>query len=284
MFIQHISIQNFGAIGSYEAKFTPYLNLIDSRHTDEMAAVLTFLLCSNVSCGIPEQWLRENTRICAKISMAEKSYTLCAIPEGGRLRLFVTDPAGKDSTDTYRYTLSHCPEQDAVEIFDGQDKTIPQYLCRYRDREGEDDLSAKTQRLADTKTFRRYLLQYIKDFRPEPINTEKRYQVTLAPTGKFRAVHPDVPGEIHLSETEEKLFRYVCFLNVAAFWADIEKIRDLHHERKPLLIRNFLEYLDVSTDIDGLLVRSMQFQRQIMILSPPLDEEIKKKWLGEQNE
>lgn len=284
MYIQHISIYNLGAIQFYEAEFTPELNLIDSRYTAEISAVLAYLMCSHTSQEIPERWLREDTHILAKVTMADTHYMLRAIPEQGRLRLSVTDPAGGDATDFYRRTLSHCPEQDAVEIFDGQDETIPLRLCRYRYREDESDLSVNTQRIADTKTFRQFWTQYIKDFHPEPINGQKKYRVIIETTGKFAVIYPGVSGKVSLSETDQKLFWYICFLNIAEFWEDIERIRDLHHERKTLLIQSFLEYLDESVDIEGLLARTLQFRRQVMILTPPMREEIKKKWTGDHNE
>jgi hypothetical protein len=102
--------------------------------------------------------------------------------------------------------------------------------------------------------------------------------VTINTRGVFEVQRPGVLDRINLSETEEKLFRYTCFLNVAEFWADIEKIRDLHHEKKPLLIRNFLEFLDESTDIGNLIDRTVRLQRQVIILAPPLSEEVKKIW------
>ena len=89
---------------------------------------------------------------------------------------------------------------------------------------------------------------------------------------------PGRSGDVRLSETEEKLFLYICFLNVAGFWADIEKIRDLHHEKKPLVIWNFLEFLDNSTDISALVARTVKLHRQIIILTLPLAGELKKKW------
>ena len=42
--------------------------------------------------------------------------------------------------------------------------------------------------------------------------------------GKFEVIYPGVSGKVFLSETEEKLFLYICFLNIAEFWEDIETI------------------------------------------------------------
>lgn len=280
MFIAHIAIQNFGAVPFYEASFTPELNLLDSCYADELSAALSFLLCSNAPYQIPQQWLQKDTRISAKVNMGNRVYTLLAAPWQGRLRLFATDLSGEDATAFYRHTLSHSPEQDAVEAFDGRDETIPLCLFRYRYGEDGDGRPHKTHRFSDTKTFRQHLLQYIKTFSPEPINSKKPYQAIIAPSGRFAVFYPGVPGEVYLSETEKKLFLYVCFLNITEFWGKFEKIRDLHHESKPLLIRNFLEYLDASVDIEPLLARTLQFHRQVIILTTPIDRETKRKWIG----
>lgn len=279
MFIQHITIQNFGAIRAYEADLTQELNLIESRHIDEIAAVVSLLLCNAPPPAMPEQWLQEGTRISAIIRLEDTTYSVCAKPQLGQLQLFATDATGGDATAQYQYALSHCAEQDAMEAFDGKDKTMPLRLCRYRYRE-DDDLSGKTERLVDTNTFRRYLCQYIQEFRPEPINSQKKYQAAVSEQGIFGVQCSGFSGKIFLSETEEKLFLYICFLNIAEFWAGFEKIRDLHHEKKPLLIRDFVEFLDESANINALIARTQKLQRQIIILTSPLDEKSKKEWVN----
>ena len=125
MMIQHISLQNFGSVLSYDAELTSIIHIIDSRYTDELAAAISFLLCSKASSAIPEHWLQEGTRISAIIRMEETTYCVCAKPQLGQLQLFVTDPTGCDATAQYQYALFHCPEQDTMEIFDGLDETMP---------------------------------------------------------------------------------------------------------------------------------------------------------------
>lgn len=283
MFIRYISIENFGGIDAWEASLKPELNLLDSRHTEEIAAAVSALLCHSAASVAAKQWLRAQTRLAATVCLDGEEYTVCAYPRSGRLRLLATDRSGAEVTAQYQYALSHCAEQDAVEIFDGNDPSPPLLLARYYCREKRDGLSGRTERLTDTQTFRSYLRRYIRDFHPETIPSRKDYQATLNSLGEFEVTAPGCGSKCDLSETEKKLFRYVCFLNVAEFWADIEKIRDLHHERKPLLIQNFLEFLDESVCIDGLIARTQQLERQIILLTSPLDEEIKKKWMGEGN-
>ena len=283
MIIQHITIQNFGSILSYDAKLASEINIIRNRYIDDLAAAMAFLLCNQASPEIPEHWLQADTQISATIILEGVTYWVRAAPNKGRLQLSVVDPMGEDVTARYQYALSHTPEEDATEIFDGQDKTIPWRLCRYRNREEGDGLSERTRRLADTKTFRRYLSDYICNFRSEPINSKKNYQMTISSQGKFEVFDPFLGAKRYLSETEEKLFRYTCFLNIAEFWEGFEFLRDLHYERKPLMIRNFIEFIDESADISGLIARTQRLCGQTIILTRSMDEDTKKKCKGENN-
>lgn len=264
MVIEHITIRNLGTLQYYDRSFAPELNWVQSCYTSEIAMAVGYILCS---AAIPEHWVGEETGISARVRLEGIVYSVFASPCSGRLHLSAVDPMGADATAQYRYVLTRCREQDVIESFDGQDETLPLRLRDYYYRDEEDDLSAKTQRITDTETFGRYLCHYIRTFQPEPINSKKPYQITLSSQGAFLPWHPRSSGKVHLSETEEKLFRYNCFLHIAEFWEGFEKIRDLHYEKKPLLVRNFAEFLDESVNLDDLMARTRKLQRQVLILT-----------------
>ena len=283
MFIQHITIENFGAIRHYDAEFRQGLNIVEGRYATELHEAISFLVCNDQVPGIPEQWLQDSLRISATICLEDTIYTVCIRSVLGRPQMFATDPSGADATAQYQYALSHCEEQNGTELFSGWEPYIHLRLCDYCDWDARDFFSDRTDRLIDTKTFHRYLYNYICSFVPEPINSKKNYFISINQQGKFEVMLPGYEGEIHLSETEKRLFSYICFLNVAEFWAGFEVMRDLHHEKKPLLIQDFLEYLDEGADISGLIARTQKLHRQIIILTSPMEGEIKKKWIGENN-
>ena len=283
MFIQHITIENFGAIRHYDTEFRRGLNIVESRYTTEIHEAIAFLVCNDQVPGIPEQWLRDDLLISATICLEDTIYTVCIRSVLGRPQMFATDPTGADATAQYQYALSHCEEQNGSELFGGWEPYVHLRLCDYCDWDARDFLSDRTDRLIDTKTFHRYLLGYIRSFVPEPLGSKKNYLVSINQQGKFEVMLPGFEGEIHLSETEKRLFSYICFLNVAEFWAGFEKMRDLHHEKKPLLIQDFLEFLDEGADISSLIARTQKLYRQIIILTSPVEDEIKKKWMGENN-
>ena len=280
MFIQHITIENFGAICHYDTEFRQGLNIVESRYATELHEAIAFLVCNDQVPGIPEQWLQNDLRISATICLEDTVYTVCIRSVLGRPQMFATDPTGADATAQYQYALSHCEEQNGAELFGGWEPYIPLRLFDYYDRDIWNVLSDRTDRLIDTKTFHRYLYNYIGSFVPEPINSKKNYFISINQQGKFEVMLPGFKGEIHLSETEKRLFHYICFLNVAEFWAGFEKMRDLHHEKKPLLIQDFLEFLDEGTDISKLIARTQKLHRQIIILTSPMEGEIKKEMDG----
>ena len=268
MYIQYITIRNFGAVRSYHTQLSRKVNLLDSRHADEIATAVSLLLCNKSARAMPPVWLREDSLISAAVYLENIRYCVSLKPVTGRLQLFVTDPTGIDATAQYQYILSRCLEQDTVESFDGRDSTTPLCLHQYWCREAE-GLPNRTEGVTNFETFRSYLHSYIHEFCPEPINHPKRYRIAIDSQGKFTVNALDHSGKIYLSETEEKLFHYSCFLHIVEFWAGFEKLRNLHYEKKPLLIRNFLELLDDSINVQDLIKRTKKLQRQILIFTLP---------------
>ena len=283
MFIQHITIENLGAIRHYDTELGQGLNIVESRYGAELYAAIGFLSCNGEACGFPEQWLRDDLLISATICLNDTVYTVCTRSILGHLQMSVTDSTGTEATAQYQYALSHCEEQNSAELFCGWEPCIPLQLSGYCDRDIWNILSDRTDRLINTKTFHQYLYRYIRNFCPEPINSKKKFFVSINRQGEFEVTLPGFDGELYLSETEKRLFHYICFLNIAEFWAGFEKMRDLHHEKKPLLIQDFLEFLDEDVDISGFIARTQKLHRQIIILTSPINKESKKKWIGENN-
>ena len=219
MFIQQITIENFGAIRHYDTELQQGLNIVEGRYGTELHEAIGFLVCNGEVSGIPEQWLRDDLLISATIRLEDTVYTVCIRSISGRPQMSATDPTGNDVTAQYKHALSHCEEQNGAELFGGWEPYIHLRLCDYCDQDFWDVLSDRTDRLIDTKTFHRYLYNYIRSFVPEPINSKKNYLASITQQGKFEVILPGFDGEIHLSETEKRLFSYICFLNVAEFWA-----------------------------------------------------------------
>ena len=287
MTIKDITIINFGSIRFFQTSLDSRIAVIETRYSSELSAAIEVVLCNKTVSSLPVEWVRSDTSIQATVCLDNAIYHILAKSDTiapFKLIIQATDEGGRKRTKLYHTMLSHCLEQDAIESFDGCDKSIPLRLCWYRNAEDyvpPGSLEVNSEHIATTKTFRAKLIKYIRAFEPEPINNRKQYKVAMRQDGKFKVFYPGIKEDVCLSMTEEKLFLYVCFLNITEFWSDIESLRNIHHIKKPLLIKDFLEHLDESVEIEHLIKRTLLLKRQVIIVALPIKKEILNKWIGE---
>jgi hypothetical protein len=91
--------------------------------------------------------------------------------------------------------------------------------------------------------------------------------------GRYDVRHKHYEGApVCLSESEQMLFRYRCFLRTAEFWRGFEDLRNLHGVKKPLIIKDFLERIDESIDTSSIINRTMELGRQVIIFTLPQNQ------------
>lgn len=270
MIIKRITVVAFGSVEFFSESFNPELNVIETPFPSQLSAAIEILLCNRPAPNLCSFNINNKTRIFAEVLLENEPFFVNASPLAenfNTLSLSACDKNGNDATDFYLYSLLHCAEQDFCESFNGRDDLLPHRLCLYRD--GNKSLLDRTNYIIRTASFRAHLAQYIRNFKPQPINCKKNYLLTINKEGNFEVTDPNGTVLPHLSETEHRLFSYICFLNVAEFWDEIEKKRNMHRKRKPLLIKNLLEFLDPCAEIDGLVKRTLQLNRQALLLTLP---------------
>lgn len=272
MTINKITVINFGSISFFETSLNDKISVIETKYLSEFLAVFDIILCNKFVSSLSNDWLRGDTEITAEVCIDNIVYYVNVKPDSSvpsALTLYATDVNGCEMTKQYSSLLSHCAEQDAIESFDGCDKTIPWRLFWYHNSEEYElsgSLGENSNHIATTKTFRSNLVKYIKSFKSEPVNNKKQHSVAIRKNGQFKISHPKSDKKSRLSKTDEKIFLYICFLNIAKFWSDIESVRNLHKVDKPLLIKNFLEHLDETVEIEKLIKRSLMLKRQIIFI------------------
>ena len=272
MILKRITIQNLGAVDAFEYDFENDLNVVRSRYTDEISGAIQFVLNHRVF-SLPKHWVRRSTRLEAFVCIFGKEYVLMATPnlKQNDLCLRAYDVDGHEKTREYLYLTSHCAEQDLCDVLDKDAKKMFFKPIQYLDEDryySSGELSKCTDRLSEIKAFRSYLKTFIKDFKPETIRDGKRYELYLKKDGRYAVRYKgdnDMP--VFLSESEQTLFRYLCFLRTAEFWQGFEELRNLHSVKKPILTRDFLERLDESINIENLLQRTTELERQVIILN-----------------
>lgn len=118
------------------------------------------------------------------------------------------------------------------------------------------------------KTFRCLLNEYIINFQPKTINTEKNLWLSITPYGEFIA-EKKMDNEMivcDLSASEQIIFNFLCFIEIHKFKQSINGVRDFNYKEKPLIIINFAEFLDTEFDYIGFLT-AQQLNRKIVIIS-----------------
>ena len=271
MILKRITIQNLGAVDAFEYDFENDLNVVRSRYTDEISGAIQFVL-NHRAFSLPKHWVRRSTRLEAFVCIFGKEYVLMATPnlKQNDLCLCAYDVDSHEKTREYLYLTSHCAEQDLCEVFDKETEKMFFKPIQYLDEDhyySPSDLSKYTDRLSETKAFRSYLKTFIKDFKSETIRDGKRYELYLKKDGRYAVRYTgenDMP--VFLSESEQTLFRYLCFLRTAEFWRGFEELRNIHAIKKPLLIKDFFSRLDEAINIENLLQRTMRLERQAIIL------------------
>lgn len=242
MYIKNINIDNFGGLIDTTYYFNSSINLVTTMYSAELTDALG-LVFGNITDSC---FLSVNTVIKAEVEL-EKTYYVEITDK--KLRAF--DENSFNCTNYYLYFISHHKEENDANCFsDFKRQNYPHRLLRYKNTEkyySGNDFATITGGIGETKTFRSYLNSYIKNFRPLPLIRGKDYYLILDESGKFE-VFGGGYNNIPLSETESLVYHFLCFIHLAKFWSEVEKIRDINHHLKPLIIPDFLERLDENVD------------------------------------
>lgn len=273
MIIKNISIKNLGFADQLSLDFDNTVNTIKTRESSEIAFAIKVIL-NNKSVPCPSLLrVGADTEIMADVIADGKLYRISATYDqtAKKLSVLAKDEKGEDVTKEYLYISEHCEAQDNAEIFNGDERDHHLSLCRYINAEylyAQSELKKKTRGYSSLKSFRSQLLRFFKNFTPEPLRLGKQYEIILERNGIYNVQHSNNKAEkVYLSDCEQMLFNYLCFLRTAEFWREFEELRNLHATKKPILVKNFLNRLDESVDASNLIKRTSDLGRQVIILN-----------------
>ena len=137
--------------------------------------------------------------------------------------------------------LNMSAEERSLMCFDDFEKeNYPLRLVHYKDNKHyyKGKFSTLTNGIGETRTFRAYLNEFIKSYKPELINKEKDLWLSLKDNGEF-VVRKGSTGEETKELNLKDLFVYnlLCFLNLVRFWDELNEIRDVNTEKTPIVIK-----------------------------------------------
>ena len=178
----------------------------------------------------------------------------------------VLDEAGENYTERYFDLVEESEEEFYIRHFEEYKKeTYPHKLKYYRTYEDEEleEFADKTDGVGVTRGFRSHMTNFIRNFKPELLVKGKPYILILNKKGEFCVEDIYNPGErALLSENEETIYHYLCYLHLSNFWSQIKCIKDQNHLAPPLIVDDFLDRLDQSTDTKQLIDKAVSLNRQ----------------------
>ncbi len=137
--------------------------------------------------------------------------------------------------------LNMSAEERSLTCFEDFEKQkYPLRLAFYKDNKNfyKGKFSSLTNGIGETRSFRAFTNEFIKNFKPELISKENDLWLSLKANGEF-VVTKGENGEVTADLSRKDLFLYnlLCFLNLVRFWDEFNEIRDINTVKTPLVIK-----------------------------------------------
>ena len=278
MNIRKLKIENFGSIQCFEAVFHSDFIVINGRNSEIIASAVKLLTGGRLSKQEEFLFRSETARLSAEVAFDREEIYYVEIKGSAQTGLSVfralKPDAHEDHTEEYLMRIRQSKEEEISNIFsDFKKRKYPHKIKEYKDTEKhypDGSFGDVTGGIGTTKAFRNYLKNYIRTFKPQRLRKGKEYLLILDNNGEFKVTCPGLLIDTmpYLSESENILYHYLCFLNLSEFWYGIEQIKDIHHVYRPLLISDFAERIGSSINIADYITRTRKLGRQTFLMLP----------------
>ena len=140
-------------------------------------------------------------------------------------------------------------------------------LSAYKRRDFDERNEALLLKQSKEKPFRFLLNEYIVGFKPREISKRNNLYLDITPQGKFIAVKKAGYKSINydLSASEQKLFDFLCFVEINKFRQFVNSVKDFNYREKPLILLNFPDFSDESFDC-VLFLQKQKLNRKIILI------------------
>ena len=263
LYVKQIVIEKNGKIAE-SLKFDKGLSVV--KGSTEIYDIIKLLL------GIKEAARSfHNIRFLCVVEL-DKTYYIRGNKNKGDLLFSVSVFSDEiECTEEYFEMVKESVEIDSALFFHRfKRQDFPHKLFKYRDLlkyYPNGDFSAITNGYGTTRSFRGFITDYIKHFKPIKLRSDKEIFLKLSADGEFNVGFINSNDKVFLSESETVLYHYLSFISIADFWSRAEKIRNLNRVNKPLIVSNFLERLDGSIDLSEIVRRTNKIDRQVIMFS-----------------
>ncbi len=199
--------------------------------------------------------------ILSGIELDGESYHLRAKKKNNdKVRITVNKKGERENIETEYFSLiEHNKEEERLSTFKEFNYThrVGKYL--------ENRLKIDTGGYINTRSFRQFLNKYISSFEKIRLHPMKDYYLTLDKNGEFKAITGN-GDDAYLSETENVLYNFYCFMCLNELWCEAEKIRNFNHIVKPIIVSGLLERLDMGVDTSLCVEKMRNLPCQVILI------------------
>ncbi len=274
MILKELTIERFGKIEHLNVLLREQVAAITVPDTESIVKAIG-LAANNKSLTDRSGafTVSTDTQITLNLEIAGHPYTITARgqPHSSECIYEATDcktNAAVDASSLFGNMLL-CKEEESLIYYRYDPKNaFSNRLLQYRDPEkyyALEDFQKKTNGFGLTQTFRAYLKDFIRKYGTCDYFTDS-YKTELRSDGRFILHCPELPNfTADPNEQEKKLFDFYCYIQVNKFWCGFEDIRDMNHEKRPMLID--AGELNEYTGFHKLLAESKGLGKQMILMN-----------------
>ena len=274
MILKELTIEQFGKIEHFDVLFQEQVTAITAPDTESIVKAIGLTTNNKRLIYCSEEFTAsDNTEIILKLEIAGHPYTITARgqPHSSECIYEAIDcktNAAVDASLIFRNIRLCEEEEDLIYYRYNPKNAFSNRFLHYKDPEkyyAFGDFQKKTNGSGSTQTFRTYLKEFIQKYGTYNSFTNS-YKAGLRSDGSFIWYSHTLPNfTADLNDLEKKLFDYDCYIEVNKFWCGFEDIRDINHEKWPMLIdaRDLSEYIG----FHKLLAKSKGLGKQMIVMN-----------------
>ena len=272
MILKTLTIENFGKISRFETSFHRQLTDISNDNADDIIKAIGLVAGNKSMSGCAaNNAITEKTYISMNLEINDHPYMITARgqPHENNCDYKLVDRENDLVVDSSSIlgAIRLCEEEESLICYQYDSKRgYAERFLHYKDPDKyypSGDFQKRTNGLGQTRSFRACLAEYIKGFEMSNFSLDG-YKIKLCPDGKFICCsEEDFNPSAETKERNKRIFDYICYFAVVDFWDCFENIRDMNHERWPLIIdsANNHDYLELKNFLD-----KTKSERQMIIM------------------
>ena len=273
MIFKKLKIEHFGKIGLFEISFHKQLTAIFDADTEDIIKAIGLATGNKSLMGnIAGDNISDSTHIVLELEISGITYLITVRGQlyGTKCRYEVINRANNTAADIPRIlrNIQLCEEEESLIYYRYDPKNFyAERFLHYKDPDKyypDGDFQKRTNGTGMTRSFRAYLAEYIRNY--ETFNLlSYGHKIELCSDGRFVGCSAKVYNSPAESvDYVKKLFDYKCYLDVNDFWSGFEDIRDMNHEKWPMIVdsEDFNGHLDFKE-----LFKKSNLGRQLIIIN-----------------